>query len=145
VPFPANFYPDASDEIKKLIMHYSRGGLGYFSAYLKPTNTFIGAGNLSYVNPEDEVSDIEVGFIISRSFWGQGFASEVGQALIKYGFKDLSLEKIIGETHSKNIASQKTLKKSGLSFVSGDVRFGGVTVNRYVITKDEWLQNSKSY
>jgi|SaaInlV_200m_DNA_6_1039755.scaffolds.fasta_scaffold62402_1 [ribosomal protein S5]-alanine N-acetyltransferase len=102
-------------------------------------NPFIGTGNLSKINPEKTSSEIEVGFILSRSFWKKGFAAEIGNTLIEYGFNDLSLSKIVGETNSKNLASRKTLENIGLTFEKDEEKTG-YRISRYTLGKKLWKQ-----
>jgi len=58
--------------------------------------------------------DVEVGYRLLHNAWGQGFATEGATELIRYGFDDLGLNKIIGVTHPGNRASQRVLMKVGL-------------------------------
>ena len=46
--------------------------------------------------------DVEVGYRLLPEAWGQGFATEGATALVRYGFDDLGLDRIIGVTHPDN-------------------------------------------
>jgi [ribosomal protein S5]-alanine N-acetyltransferase len=56
----------------------------------------------------------EIGWIINKGFWNKGYALEASNKIIKYGFEELKIKKIIGETEEKNIKSIKTLEKIGM-------------------------------
>ena len=56
----------------------------------------------------------EIGWIINKEHWNKGYAMEVSRKIIKYGFEELKLIKIIGETEEKNTKSIKTLEKTGM-------------------------------
>jgi len=59
----------------------------------------------------------EIGWIINKEYWNKGYAMEVSRKIIKYGFEELKINKIIGETEEKNIKSIKTLEKVGMKKV----------------------------
>jgi RimJ/RimL family protein N-acetyltransferase len=81
----------------------------------------IGWNGLYYLAETDET---EVGYMLSRAYWGQGFGTESTRAALEYGFNVLGLEQVIGLTHPDNIASQKVLLNSGLRFIQRQNYFG---------------------
>ena len=94
-------------------MRYYRSmyGLGVWHATRRDTGAFVGWYSLKYCPP---TCDVEVGYRLLHDAWGQGFATEGATELVRYGFDDLGLEKIIGVTHPGNRASQRVLMKAGL-------------------------------
>ena len=86
-------------------------GLGLWVAYLKGTNEFIGWYILKHL-PDD--GEVEVGFRIKKKFWGNGYSTEAGKALVKHGFETLGLKKIAAIVRPDNFASQAVIKKIGL-------------------------------
>ncbi len=59
-------------------------------------------------------SDVQVGFILAKAAWGRGVASEMGAALLRYGFVNLALPTIVAIANIDNHASQHALAKIGL-------------------------------
>jgi RimJ/RimL family protein N-acetyltransferase len=57
---------------------------------------------------------VEVGYRLARAQWGKGYATEMGQRLVDFGFDALALEEIVGVTHLENRASRRVLSKLGL-------------------------------
>jgi RimJ/RimL family protein N-acetyltransferase len=55
---------------------------------LKESNLLIGAIGL-HVNKEEQVA--EIGYWIGREFWGQGYASEATEEILRLGFEKLNL------------------------------------------------------
>jgi [ribosomal protein S5]-alanine N-acetyltransferase len=55
----------------------------------------------------------EVGFIVRRDLWGQGFAVEALGAVVDWGFRRLELHSIEAQLDAANIASQRTLERAG--------------------------------
>ena len=86
-------------------------GLGNWRASRRDTGEFIGWFSLKYI---PKTVEIEVGYRLLPEAWGQGFATEGASELVRYGFDDLGLYRIIGITHPDNAASQRVLHKCGL-------------------------------
>lgn len=55
----------------------------------------------------------ELGFMLCKSEWGNGYATEVSKALLDYAFNTLDEKKVIASSDSDNPASIKVLKKIG--------------------------------
>jgi RimJ/RimL family protein N-acetyltransferase len=78
---------------------------------MRATGEQIGFHLLNHIRGE---SIVQVGFILVRSAWGQGFGTEMASALLRYGFTDRELPRIAGMAHQQNLASQHVLTKIGL-------------------------------
>lgn len=57
----------------------------------------------------------ELGYVLSRVHWGQGYASEAVQIALKTGFIDLQVERIEAYVDPANVASMRVLEKSGFT------------------------------
>lgn len=55
----------------------------------------------------------ELGYWISRSCWGRGYATEAASALVDLGFAALSLEELTALVFGENPASVRVLEKIG--------------------------------
>jgi ribosomal-protein-alanine N-acetyltransferase len=64
-----------------------------------------------------ELDETEVGFLLDKSFWGRGYATEAARASLKFGFEHFNLDHIIALVHPENIASRRVIEKCGLSYV----------------------------
>ena len=58
--------------------------------------------------------DYEVGFVLGREFWGQGYATEIGHAQIEYGLNILGCHRLLALVASQNKASVSVLQKIGM-------------------------------
>ena len=58
----------------------------------------------------------EVGYWLGKSFWNKGYVSEALQAVLKFGFEELKLNKIYASYFHHNPASGKVLEKNGFVF-----------------------------
>jgi RimJ/RimL family protein N-acetyltransferase len=86
-------------------------GLGIWMTVERATGACLGFHVLNHIRGE---SIIQTGFALVKSAWGQGFATEMAAAVIRYGFVDLKLPRINGMTSRHNYASQRVLLKIGL-------------------------------
>jgi len=111
------------------IADYRRYGFGRGACILKSTGEQIGLAGLKYL---DELGEVDVAYRLLPAHWGQGLATEVALASVRYGFADLGLKRIIGLVMPKNIASVRVLEKTGLRY-SGTVTLWEHTFSRYVI------------
>lgn len=111
------------------IADYRRYGFGRGACILKSTGEQIGFAGLKYL---DELGEVDVAYRLLPAHWGQGLATEVALASVRYGFAALGLKRIIGLVMPKNIASVRVLEKTGLRY-SGTVTLWGHTFSRYII------------
>ena len=86
-------------------------GLGIWMTVERATNNAAGFHLLNHIQGE---SFIQVGFVLSRAAWGRGIGTEMGRAILRYGFGTLALPRIVGIAHLDNHASQRVLSKIGL-------------------------------
>ncbi|MGW8390841.1 GNAT family N-acetyltransferase [Pseudoduganella sp. HUAS MS19] len=52
----------------------------------------------------------DIGYMLDRAFWGQGYMQEAMAALIDYAFRELRLHRIEADIDPRNTASAKLLK-----------------------------------
>ncbi|GIF49588.1 RimJ/RimL family protein N-acetyltransferase [Asanoa ferruginea] len=56
----------------------------------------------------------EIGYVVNPSFEGNGYATEAARAMLRLGFDDLGLHRIIGRIDERNEPSAKVLRRLGL-------------------------------
>jgi [ribosomal protein S5]-alanine N-acetyltransferase len=79
---------------------------------IKASGELIGA--IGLMNFNEPFAHAEMGYWIGKPFWGKGYATEAGQAIIKYGFDILGLNRIHAHHFSRNTSSGKVLLKIGM-------------------------------
>ena len=79
--------------------------------------------------------DYELGYVVRKKYWNQGYGSEISRALIQFGFEN-GLQKIIAVTRKENIGSSILLEKVGFQF-DKMVKVDGeeVELKKYFLTK----------
>lgn len=55
----------------------------------------------------------EIGYVISQSYWGKGYATEAVQAILSYLFCVLKLDVVVCGHFSQNKRSQRVIQKCG--------------------------------
>ncbi|MED4074253.1 GNAT family N-acetyltransferase [Priestia endophytica] len=70
-------------------------------------------GSCGFLNRVPEHYRTEIGYELSRDYWGHGIASEALEAVIRYGFKYLKFQRIEALVEPPNIPSQKLIEKHG--------------------------------
>lgn len=78
---------------------------------LKKENIVI--GSFGFLNRQPKHYKAEIGYELSSSYWGQGIAGEALNAVLAYGFQQLSLERVEALIEPANTASQKLVAKHG--------------------------------
>jgi ribosomal-protein-alanine N-acetyltransferase len=79
------------------------------------------------------VHEIELVYVISRSRWGRGYATEIGQALKQYAFDVLDLDRIISLIDPENVISQRVAENLGMREEKQVMRPGGNIRALYVV------------
>tara|TARA_B100001142_G_C14307391_1_gene645329 strand:- start:76 stop:606 length:531 start_codon:yes stop_codon:yes gene_type:complete len=85
----------------------------------------------------------EIGYSLSKNYWGKGIIPEAVARVIEYGFEDLGLEKIFAQTDLRNTPSQGVMKKMGMT-KEGIFRKHAIAQNKrrdiiyFSILKSEW-------
>jgi RimJ/RimL family protein N-acetyltransferase len=85
---------------------------GIWVAELKRDSSFIGWFMLRPVSE----GELELGFMIVQTKWGQGLTTEISQTLVNFARRHPKIEKLTAKTNIENIASMKVLEKTGFKF-----------------------------
>ena len=91
-------------------------GYGFWAAIEKASGEVVGwfhfrpaAGS----SPDEP----ELGYRLRRSAWGKGYATEGSRALIRKGFAELGVRRVVASTMTVNTASRRVMEKAGLRLV----------------------------
>lgn len=112
---------------------YEQNGIGRWAMIHKETNAFMGWAGLKFVTGaiNQHVNYYDLGYRLSRNYWGQGYATEAAKAALNYGLEELKLNEIFAAAHIDNLASNKILQKLGFQFIETFLYDGEV---------DNWYQ-----
>lgn len=110
IPHP---YPDGAAEswIERVRNASQTGDIYSFAMVNKADKMVIGCVSLRVSKSDNQA---ELAYWVGRPFWGQGYATEAAQMVVKFGFKELNLNYINAAAMSRNPASYKVMQKIGM-------------------------------
>ena len=94
-----------------------------------------------------------IGWFLRKEYWGQRYALESGQALIRYSFDILGLHRVNALCNPENLASRRILERCGLrqeAWFRQKCRYikGGITTwedeVEYAVLSSEWAVTSRA-
>jgi ribosomal-protein-alanine N-acetyltransferase len=94
--------------------------MGLLATVLKLERRYIGRSGLYPFRTDEHIvvpSEASIAFYLDRRYWGRGLATEVGRALIDYGFHTLGLSRIHAGVNAENAASCRVVEKLGFRHV----------------------------
>ncbi len=101
------------EELEKLISYvscvYSFFGYGYWGVFSKENGELIGRAGFKEGN-----FPLEAGYVIKRSEWGKGFATEVLEELVRYAAEELDCKEVYVTIDERNTASLRVAEKCGV-------------------------------
>jgi RimJ/RimL family protein N-acetyltransferase len=93
-------------------------GLGFWVGLLD--DEFVGWWTLQPAHGPDQPDDpgvADLGYRLLRRHWRKGLASEGARELVRYGFDDIGLDRVIAQTLAVNVGSRAVMERVGLSYV----------------------------
>ena len=91
----------------------THSNLGRWAIYEKNAKTFV--GSFAIIPIDEESGNIQIGYALMQSSWGNGFATELVQHGKKFFFNKHSPDILYALTEEANTASQKVLQKCGFT------------------------------
>ena len=85
-----------------------------YAIILKETNETIGTGG--FFDLDKVPVSVEIGYIISKTYWGKGIVKEAMEVLIKYVFEVLDVHRVEGYHFAENVNSGKVQRKLGMTY-----------------------------
>jgi RimJ/RimL family protein N-acetyltransferase len=83
-----------------------------YAVDLRATGSLIGDVILIWTSAEHRQG--EIGFLFHPDHHGQGYATEAARPLLRLGFEELGLHRIVGRLDGRNAASARVLEKLGM-------------------------------
>ncbi|WP_405071075.1 GNAT family N-acetyltransferase [Kribbella sp. NBC_01510] len=112
---------------------------------LRETGQHVGEVTLFVQNVEQRTG--EIGFVFHPDFHGRGFAAEASIELLRLGFEELGMHRIIGRLDARNSGSANLLRRLGLRqeahFVKNEFLKGEWTDELvFAMLAEEWDKRS---
>ena len=106
-----------NDFLPAFLRYYERyEGFGFWAAIEKSTGDFLGWFHFR-PPPGSDPDEVELGYRLRKSAWGKGYATEGSRALVRKGFADLGVRRVVAYTMVVNTASRRVMEKAGLTLV----------------------------
>jgi RimJ/RimL family protein N-acetyltransferase len=138
------------DETLPRILHYYErfAGFGFWAAIERSTGDFLGWFEFRPQKGSGP-NEAELGYRLRRSAWGRGYATEGSRALIRKGFTELGVRRVVAETMAVNVASRRVMEKAGLTLERTFHRSWPNPIEgaeqgevEYALTKADWAQQA---
>ncbi|MDQ3918788.1 MAG: GNAT family N-acetyltransferase [Acidobacteriota bacterium] len=124
-----------------IISAFQRRGFGRWALTLKESGALVGYCGFGLGSEE---IGIELAYLLAKSEWGKGLATEAGAACLRYGFEQLGLDSIAALTRPENLKSRRVMERLKMRFVS-DGSYHGYSCVRYSISRADWRPDGSHY
>ena len=104
----------------ELLENYEKKNLSRWAIFDTTNSNFIGmcVARIFVHN----TNQIEIGYVLSKPYWGKGIATEVCKALTQYSFANTNTKEVVAITDINNTGSQNVLQKSGFERLKNLIR-----------------------
>ena len=91
-------------------------------------------GHCGIIDKEvDSKNEYEIVYVIAKSAWGQGYATEAATDIKDYAYQQLGLGRIIALIDPDNTRSERVAVKIGLKYEKDTIRPNGETMKVYAL------------
>ncbi|MGH2557132.1 MAG: GNAT family N-acetyltransferase [Actinomycetota bacterium] len=139
--FYANNRPFTREEalaaFNTILDHWDQFGYGLWVAEDRATGDMIGRIGLTNQVDFPAPTRVEVGWMLARSHWGRGFATEGALAAIRFAFDVVQVPTVISISRPENEASLRVMQRCGLT-LRGATHWRGHEVVWYAIDRNEF-------
>ena len=126
--------------VAAMIGHWHLRGYGYWAAEERSTGQLV--GRIGFWNPEGWPG-FELGWMLRKRYWGQGFATEGARAALRFAFTRLEQPEVISLIMPENAASIRVAERLG-ERQDGSTVVMGQQALIYRITRATWEKQSRS-
>ena len=132
---------EATAAFKTILDHWAQYGYGLWVAEERETGEMIGRIGLTNQVDFPAPNKVEVGWMLARSKWGRGLATEGARVVIRYAFEVLGVPTVISISRPQNSASIRVMQRCGLT-LRGATHWRGHDVVWYAIERGEYEETT---
>tara|TARA_R110001583_G_scaffold51161_8_gene159762 strand:- start:13407 stop:13910 length:504 start_codon:yes stop_codon:yes gene_type:complete len=119
---------EKSADFMKMCMHKSANNQpSLFAIVDKKSKKFIGSCGF-YPQKILGQQELELGYRLSKKYWGNGLATEAAAAVKNYAFDEMGLTRLISLIEKENIASIRVAEKNGFKLEKEMLYDGRISV-----------------
>ena len=112
---PHKSLEETRDILGKSIQEYEKKDPDYLFFAVILDNQHIGEV-FTYLSEKEA----DIGWLIDKRYWGNGYASQAAKLLVEYLKRELGRTDIVAYCDARNIPSQKVMKKIGMEFAGSN-------------------------
>lgn len=105
---------DSEGFVQFVLQKYAMGDVAPWGIVYKETGALIGTIDFVSWQPAQRVA--EIGYVVSRDYWGQGIVTEAAAKLVEFGFTQMDVVRIQARCFAQNIGSARVMEKVGMSY-----------------------------
>ena len=128
-------YEEALADLPCLLTTPAPTGGGLWCIRSRTTTDFLG---LVLLLNTDDHTEVEFGYRLLPKFWGRGYATEAGRAIVNHAFGDLGLTALCAIIHPNNTASGAVAEKLGFLRTGCTTRLG-FNLDHYTLRSDSLI------
>ncbi len=117
-------------------MWQERGGFGPWAVVEKASGDLIGHGGLRRWEALGDAPELL--YMLDDSAWSKGYASEIANAALRFGFNVLDLPEIVAAAAPANTPSICVMEKAGMRRDPDLIAIEGVQAVRCVLRQEDW-------
>lgn len=102
--------------LDRQIDRYREYGFGLWAVVLKETDEMIGQCGLT-MQQWNGRQVLEIGYLLQRAYWHNGYATEAAKACKEYAFTKLDADEVCSIIRDTNTASQNVALRNGMTVV----------------------------
>ena len=99
--------------IKLLQKKYAAGVFNDWGLVLRENGRFI--GTCGYTSFDYENKGAEIGYVVSKAFWGRGLAAEAAKLVIEFARDNFGITSVCAKCIQGNDSSMRVMQKLGMS------------------------------
>ena len=93
--------------------YWQRYHFGVWAVVCKKNQKLIGHCGFKFL---ENTPEVQIGYLLLKSYWGMGLGTEAASAALKYGFEVAHLNRIVAIAKPENIASRRVMEKIGMKY-----------------------------
>jgi len=134
---------ESRETLRGMMKRNHQGYPGTFVIEIKSERRMIGTIGFQWIDPENK--SCELGYSIARRLWGHGIAAEALEAVVRYAFELLDLNRVEAKHDVLNPASGRVLNKAGflqegLARESLLIKGRHADMQRYALLRAQWAK-----
>jgi RimJ/RimL family protein N-acetyltransferase len=102
---------------------YREWGYGLWATAQRETGELVGRCGLLRWQVDDR-TEIEVGYLIGRGFWGRGYGLEAARGIKEWAFERLDVSRVVSMIYPQNLPSIRVAEANGMRHLADIERDG---------------------